>query len=90
MKPGTVGLVLASFVIGCGAAQLASSQRVARLVVPDARAGTNPTRWEYTCSENLTANDLNALGAKGWELAAAAGPAYDHTQPIWCFKRALP
>jgi hypothetical protein len=64
--------------------------------VPPARAGTNPTRWEYMClqsTDQITAN-ANRLGAEGWELAAASGAGWgqgvfaDHVM-VWCFKRSL-
>jgi hypothetical protein len=66
------------------------------LVVPPAHAGTNPTRWEYVCtegSERITASS-NRLGAEGWELAAAAGAGWGSgitagQTMIWCFKRPL-
>src|SRR5258706_16097918 len=89
----TTFIILAAFAVGCAATQVAS-----QLVVPTARAGTTPTRWEYMClnaNENITEN-LNKLGADGWELAAATGYGYAKLTPItvaqermvWCFKRA--
>jgi hypothetical protein len=60
------------FVIGCATGGIA-----AQLVVPSARAGTSPTRWEYQCAQvGSAATDvttaLNRLGAEGWELASVA------------------
>jgi hypothetical protein len=84
-----VALLLGVFFIGCAAEHF--------IVVPPARAGTTPQRWEYACER---ANDdvtkmANRYGIQGWELAAAAGEAWggamahDETM-IWCFKRPLP
>ncbi len=73
-----VALLLGVFFLGCAAE---------RLVIPPARAGTSPTRWEYLCKEpelDSTINRMaNEFGAEGWELAVV-----DRT--IWCFKRPLP
>jgi hypothetical protein len=56
-------------------------------VVPSARTGTSPPRWEYFCDSARTVESatdkLNAAGAQGWELAGAAGT-------VFCFKRPLP
>ena len=84
------------FVIGCATGGVAS-----QLVVPPARAGANPTRWEYYCSsaEPGKINDtLNKMGAEGWEMSSGfvstfqgrfdkglVAEAYG-----FCFKRALP
>jgi hypothetical protein len=81
------------FVLGCVASQIAST-----FVVPPARAGTNPTRWEYHCfAGNASTEYFNKLGQQGWELAGAAGAgagagnSFDkELQLQWCFKRQLP
>jgi len=80
-------IALAAFLAGCGAATVAS-----QLVVPSARAGTNPARWEYTCANaqpeyRSDLDGFNRAGAQGWELAAGAGQPGART---WCFKRQLP
>ena len=81
----TLGLV---FLIGCAVGG-ASSQ----LVAPPARAGTNPTRWEYRCldeNESMETN-YNKLGAQGWEMATATttklGTLGGEAGYIYCFKR---
>jgi hypothetical protein len=61
-------------------------------VIPKARAGTNPARWEYTCANaqpeyKSDLDEFNRAGAQGWELAAGAGQPGART---WCFKRQLP
>ena len=74
-----VGLAL-GLAIGCAAAPF---------VVPPARAGTNPQKWEYSCFDDFGAESVgskaNQMGAQGWEMAAAAGG-----KSTWCFKRPLP
>jgi hypothetical protein len=84
----TIALSLV-LILGCVA-----GATTAQLVVPKARAGTNPTRWEYHCVDDLRIKDtapqeLNAPGAEGWELVTMT----PHSNPAWalaCFKRALP
>jgi hypothetical protein len=84
-----VGMV---FLIGCAVGGISS-----QLVVPQVRAGTNPTRWEYHCvegSEEIVAHS-NKMGAQGWEMTAGAGAGSgagigSEREFIWCFKRALP
>jgi hypothetical protein len=88
------GFIAIIFVIGCATGGVAS-----QLVVPPARAGANPTRWEHFCGEvdpgSLTAQ-LNKMGAEGWELASVAqhhrtwsdGTSLDAF--MFCSKRALP
>jgi hypothetical protein len=76
----TFAVLLVVFFAGCAAERL--------LVVPPARAGTNPQRWEYACKdargdENVT-KMANEKGQQGWELSAS-GP-----YAAWCFKRPLP
>jgi hypothetical protein len=72
-----IGLAL-GLAIGCAAAPF---------VVPPARAGTNPQKWEYMCfQENerpVVAEKANKAGAEGWEMALNEGA-------FWCFKRPLP
>jgi hypothetical protein len=82
----SAAVLFLGIIVGCAA------ERV--LVVPPARAGTAPQRWEYSC---INANDgvtqqANQFGQQGWELAAAAGgPNTWNGLPstIWCFKRPL-
>lgn len=82
-----ISIVFVAFLAGCGASAVAS-----QLAVPSARAGTNPTRWEYLCMvaqpevTSRTKSDTDAFnraGGEGWELATTGGAA-------WCFKRQLP
>jgi len=75
----------AVFLIGCAVGGVSS-----QFVAPPARAGTNPTRWEYYC---ITGTDKviersDQLGAEGWEMvvATAAAGRMDHYY-TWCFKR---
>ena len=85
MRATLVGLV---FVIGCAVGGAAS-----HFVVPPVRAGTSPTRWEYTCLEDprTILKKSNELGAQGWEMATgAASGANWGAEWVWCFKRALP
>jgi hypothetical protein len=87
-----VGLI---FVIGCIAGGAAS-----QMVVPPARAGTAPTRWEYLCSQSTHSpvDALNKAGEQGWELVTLFPSTYDkkiggnlETGTFgYCFKRALP
>lgn len=92
-------LIAIIFLIGCATGGVAS-QLVAP-VVPAARAGTNPTRWEYFCltvnhrQGSLTA-EMNKAGAAGWELVSVApqqsiarGYSSDEGM-LFCAKRALP
>jgi hypothetical protein len=96
LTPKTVLAVLFGLVVGCAASQVAP-----QFVVPVARAGTNPTKWEYTCMDILDGitDTANKMGAQGWELTAASGYAVhyqgkiskpDEPRMVWCFKRALP
>lgn len=83
------------FVIGCAAGGV-----VSQLAVPPVRAGTNPTRWEYSCTYAKEKIDetLNASGAQGWELVSAFPHHLEHQMNSdltardygFCFKRALP
>jgi hypothetical protein len=86
------------FVIGCAAGGVAS-----QMVIPPARAGTNPTRWEYLCS-NVKQNVPETLaesGKQGWEMVSAFPSHYEEGTGGFprdlkadaygfCFKRALP
>lgn len=39
--------------------------------------GVNSMQWEYLTIENTTnADELNVLGAKGWELVAVVSPGH--------------
>jgi hypothetical protein len=76
----TAASIFAAFLAGCVAA---------RAVIPVARAGTTPQRWEYHC-ETLGlgtmrgfTETLNQAGVEGWELAGL-------TTQYYCFKRPLP
>jgi hypothetical protein len=88
-----VGVV---FVIGCVAGGAAS-----QMVVPKARAGTNPPRWEYVCGESeneaIPLAQLNKAGAEGWELAwmlpnkMRGGVGFlDTNDIVYCMKRPMP
>ena len=87
-RSAVIGMV---FLIGCAVGGASS-----RLVVPQARAGTNPTRWEYHCidgSDELGVNS-NKMGEQGWELAAGAGAGSgtgvgSSNTFVGCFKRPL-
>jgi hypothetical protein len=78
-------LIALIFVIGCATGGVAS-----KLVVPPARADTNPTRWEYHCVDmnDLEATKLNPLGAEGWEMVSVA--VHPRNFFTSCFKRAAP
>ncbi len=73
------------FLIGCAVGGVAS-----QFVAPPARAGTNPTRWEYYCIQGLekVIERSDQLGAEGWEMVTATAVA-GHTDHYytWCFKR---
>jgi hypothetical protein len=83
----TAFALLVVFFAGCAAAELRP------LIVPPARAGTSPQRWEFTCisrggSGNAEfAQNASVFGAQGWEMVGGAG---DHIESTWCFKRPLP
>ncbi len=90
MHLAKTSIALVALLVGCGASAVAS-----QLVIPKARAGTSPTRWEYLCLvaqpevTNRTKSDVetfNRAGAEGWELAAVGGVG----DVAWCFKRQLP
>lgn len=84
--------LVGAFLLGCAATQIAP------LVVPPARAGTSPQRWEYVCKAAASFGDAdvgkftavaNAFGREGWEMTAAGG-ANTLGTVTWCFKRPLP
>jgi hypothetical protein len=79
----TAFALLVVFFAGCAAERL--------LVVPPARAGTSPQRWEYQCPEvsfhEKVEETAVRMGKEGWELAAAQDV---HGWVVWCFKRPLP
>jgi hypothetical protein len=78
---GSVG----AFLLGCVTSELAP------YVVPPARAGTTPQRWEYICKPASLPDEIteiaNAYGKAGWEMVGGAGQA---GWMRWCFKRPLP
>ena len=84
-KLSVSGLIVAAFLVGCATTMVA-----APTIVPPARAGTAPVKWEYQCkrimeSPEATAEELNKYGAEGWELAVTAG-----SQSLrYCLKRQL-
>ena len=85
-------LLAGIFIIGCATGGVAS-----QLVVPQARAGTTPTRWEYHCvqGEGMVAPTLTRIGAEGWEMTSAFASHYSHETDqdlhaaayTFCFKR---
>jgi hypothetical protein len=86
-KPKMVLGLLGAFVLGCAATQIAP------LVVPPARAGTSPQKWEYYCMAaeggdlaGKLAGTFNPVGAQGWELVTTASS--DRVAST-CFKRPL-
>jgi hypothetical protein len=102
VRPRALAVFLfAAFIVGC-----VTSQVVAPLLVPPVRAGTNPIRWEYLCTEihnrmgswpdtRRLQTLANTAGAEGWELVAAAGAGWGQNSfgemtHTWCFKRPLP
>ena len=81
--------LLGAFLAGCLATQLAP------LVIPPARAGTSPQKWEYACMASpydAKATDdaakANEFGQSGWEMIGAL--AHYGGGGDWCFKRSLP
>jgi hypothetical protein len=75
-------LVALVFLAGCVVGG-ASSQ----LVIPPARAGTTPTRWQYICTDDVEA--LREAGQKGWELVTATVAGEYGTIREYCLKRPL-
>jgi hypothetical protein len=86
-QPKRILGLLGAFVLGCAATQLGPR------IVPPARAGTAPQKWEYTCLQTVekdpqkVATIANKYGQEGWELSAAIPADFWAT---WCFKRPLP
>ena len=83
-------LIAITFLAGCVAGGMSS-----QMIAPPARAGAPVTRWEYFCVHNSddaaeSMANLNAAGARGWELATAAGFG-GHMSPttMFCLKRPL-
>jgi hypothetical protein len=86
-KPKMVLGFVGSFLLGCAATQ------VAPLIVPPARAGTSPQKWEYVCmgvgpDDEWKAEKANELGRSGWEMSGSL--AHYGGGGTWCFKRPLP
>ncbi|HEY5944010.1 MAG TPA: hypothetical protein VIV40_00890 [Kofleriaceae bacterium] len=95
-RPVTLAII---FIIGCATGGVAS-----QLAVPPVRAGTNPTRWEYSCVASQTGKineGLNQMGAQGWELVSGFVTRFEGVSGgglnnqgadsyAFCFKRALP
>ena len=84
MKPSILGVV---FLLGGVAGGMG-----AQFVVPPARAGTSPTRFEYLCrwpeeGSGMRVADMNRAGSEGWELVTMTLVA---NQAVTCFKRPLP
>ena len=84
-KLSVSGLIVAAFLVGCATTMVA-----APTIVPPARAGTAPVKWEYQCErmkedDKTMTEELNKYGAEGWELAVTAGSRSSR----FCFKRQL-
>lgn len=77
-------ILVAGFVIGCGAGSAASS-----IAVPPASA-QNIQRWDYYCVTEWGAQEVTLaaqrLGKEGWEMTGAATTP---NRAVWCFKRPL-
>ncbi len=71
---------LTAFLLGCVVTACAT-----QLVIPKARAGTSPARWEYVCIGGGDMKEWNRAGAEGWELVTESNAARGD-----CFKRQLP
>jgi hypothetical protein len=94
------GFIALVFIIGCATGGVSSQLASSQLIVPPARAGTNPTRWEYLCASNsmLLSSDMTRSGSEGWELVSAVPVHEEHESPagsradgfVYCFKRPLP
>jgi hypothetical protein len=74
----------------------ALASQMTAFVVPPARAGTSPQRWEYICksaTENFDAQVdattamANAYGREGWEMTGSGSGGGDRGEVTWCFKR---
>lgn len=86
-----VSIFALAFGIGCVAATVAQ-----QFVVPPARAGSNPVRWEYSCphlgkawTEQVVAK-MNQMGQQGWELTQQLVGENGRDGETFCFKRPLP
>ncbi len=84
------GFIAVMFIIGCATGGVAS-----QLVVPPARAGTTPTRWEHFCGEveyDVLTRELNKVGAEGWEVVSVTARQFVRARSdlVFCAKRALP
>ena len=71
-KLSVSGLIVAAFLVGCATTMVA-----APTIVPPARAGTAPVKWEYQCKliqadDKVTTAELNKYGAEGWELTVTS------------------
>jgi hypothetical protein len=77
MNVTKTGIALVAFVFGCALSCVAQ-----QLIIPAARAGTSPTRWEYLLIRGTDAEKFNEAGAQGWELTTA-------NQYVNTFKRPL-
>jgi hypothetical protein len=87
-RSAVIGMV---FLLGCAVGGASS-----RLAVPQARAGANPTRWEYHCIDGTAelVPNSNKMGEQGWEMVAGAGAGsssklLSNNEFVWCFKRAV-
>jgi hypothetical protein len=69
------------FVLGCATGGVAS-----QVVIPSARAGIAPQRWEHFCMENPSAEGLNKAGSEGWELVTVTSHP-NVADYMFCFKR---
>lgn len=84
------------FVVGCMTGGVAS-----QMVIPKARAGTTPPRWDYFCKEaedSVPLAEMNKSGAEGWELVSVSTAKFEHkfnndyeaATTVYCFKRPAP
>jgi hypothetical protein len=82
----SLAVLVLGVILGCAAEHV--------LVVPPARAGTSPQRWEYVCKDELGASRVaqmaDQFGQEGWELVTAAAGMGPGAEVTWCFKRPLP
>ena len=82
-KLSVSGLIVAAFLVGCATTMVA-----APTIVPPARAGTAPVKWEYHCvylNDSTLIQTLNKYGTEGWELTTSMARA----KPQYCLKRQL-
>ena len=83
----SIGLV---FLAGCVVGGVSS-----QVVAPPARADAPVTRWEYFClgadtNGNDAVTQLNAAGARGWELVSTSPLGDTGYRMAICMKRPLP